>query len=681
MTGKLLLGIREVSEQLGCGTAFVGKLVRSGELPALTLAGRVKVRSSAVTAFIEQRSEEAASRNQIARLVQPQRRMPPVVRWAELVKDDKKTTTTDMNATGGSRPQPTTPKQPHRLPGEAELLAAARRRLRPRKGITVLFKRQNGQLSLDRNGQPIVRAFRAQVLMPDGRQVQQERRILGEATAALDDLFVTRTTWRREIRDGLRDPQGGQIGGTMTFDDASQRYLQRPTRPQTRELNRATLEHHVWPFIGGTPLRSLNDTVLTQLFEDMLRSHLQPDGSPTLDRLGRPRRGLGVAAQRSAFKLVTAILNFAVKQGWLSGKNPAMAVTLPRYTPRPMRAWDFNEAVRFENHVRTSPLKQTSRTWWPEAMYALVTIQLQIGARIGETLALTWDNIDFVDRSVHLQGTVIRLHGLQIQWALKTTSGNAVGRDIPMPNGVYEALVHWRAAWEAIRRTKDMAIAYEERGGLVFPNLRGGITDTSTIRALAITLMKGAGVPIIRLHEMRATMISHALEARVNTHTIAAIVGHSSPFLIDRTYGKVIASRRRATADAMNAIRQHYNDQTMVPRGPIEIFLAAVDALADGIARDGLNVSRHGDDFARLAELEARADVVVGTLPLSDPTLARFDAAVGLLARVRRAVDEPHETPEQPRAFQGTPMSETAVNELPPPFILLSRPTPRRDAV
>ena len=61
MTARLLLDVREVGEQLGCGRTLVYQLIARGELPVVKLGRLTRIPASALETFVARRLEGPAS--------------------------------------------------------------------------------------------------------------------------------------------------------------------------------------------------------------------------------------------------------------------------------------------------------------------------------------------------------------------------------------------------------------------------------------------------------------------------------------------------------------------------------------------------------------------------------------------------------------------------------------------
>jgi integrase len=118
--------------------------------------------------------------------------------------------------------------------------------------------------------------------------------------------------------------------------------------------------------------------------------------------------------------------------------------------------------------------------------------------RRGELLALRWGDIDFEKGVLHVQRRVNFVSGLGYQEGEpKTRAGR---RDIMLPDVTVEALKEHRVLQEQARL--KMGKKWREQG-LVCCNICGGFFNPSRVTMLFQRLLKKAGLPYMRLHDLR----------------------------------------------------------------------------------------------------------------------------------------------------------------------------------
>src|SRR5260221_61058 len=176
---------------------------------------------------------------------------------------------------------------------------------------------------------------------------------------------------------------------------------------------------------------------------------------------------------------------------------------------------------------------------------ALLTLALATGMRRGELLALRWQDIDFKNRSLSVQRSVSRFPGGHRVSEPKTASGK---RSITLPPFVIEALQQQR-----IRQleTKLKAGPAWEEHDLVFCNIYGRFLNSASLYDLFTSLVKKAGLPHMRFHDLRHSAATILLAMNVPVKVIQELLGHSSITTTLNVYGHVLPSMQEEAMDKM----------------------------------------------------------------------------------------------------------------------------------
>jgi integrase len=165
--------------------------------------------------------------------------------------------------------------------------------------------------------------------------------------------------------------------------------------------------------------------------------------------------------------------------------------------------------------------------------------------RRGELLALRWQDIDFKNRSLSVQRSVSRLPGGHRVSEPKTASGK---RSITLPPFVIEALQQQR-----IRQleTKLRAGPAWEEHDLVFCNTYGRFLNSASLYALFTSLVKKAGLPRMRFHDLRHSAATILMAMKVPVKVIQELLGHSTITITLNVYGHVLPSMQEEAMDKM----------------------------------------------------------------------------------------------------------------------------------
>jgi integrase len=177
---------------------------------------------------------------------------------------------------------------------------------------------------------------------------------------------------------------------------------------------------------------------------------------------------------------------------------------------------------------------------------ALYSVALALGLRQGEALGLSWEDIDFESRRLHVRHGLQRIAGELRLVEPKTRQSR---RTIAMPGVVIDALQHHKA-----RQTKERLLAGRRWSdtGLVFTSTIGTPIEVGNLRRSFWKLLDRAGLPRMRFHDLRHSCASLLLVQGVPARVVMETLGHSNISITMDTYTHVLPELQRQAADAMD---------------------------------------------------------------------------------------------------------------------------------
>lgn len=190
------------------------------------------------------------------------------------------------------------------------------------------------------------------------------------------------------------------------------------------------------------------------------------------------------------------------------------------------KALSADDITRLFEHLEDDAKSQRN------GLYLIAYTMFTTGLRIGEVLALQWQDVDLKGSTLTVDATVVRTpgEGLSLQPWTKTDTGM---RTVPMSPDLAEKLRTVKA--------KDRERARLEESwnplGLVFPSERGTIRDTSNVHNRFRPAFDAVGLQWATPHTFRRTYATTLLKAGVPTLTVAALLGHTDPSLTLKVYG------------------------------------------------------------------------------------------------------------------------------------------------
>lgn len=353
------------------------------------------------------------------------------------------------------------------------------------------------------------------------------------AQAAMDEL-------RANARQGTTVHPSRQTVRQYLEDDWLPA-VRRRLAESTWESYERNVRHHIVPAIGGVQLQALDGVRLDRFYADLLTS-----GRVRGNRRADNGQSPGLSAR--TVRYVHTILHSALRDAVKSKRVPVNAcdqATPPsaKSAKAPeMRTWTGRQLLTF--------LQRTDGDRYGAAWAFLATT----GCRRGEALGIRWSDIDLDAGSASIRQQVIPL-----------PKASGVGREARIVQGTKGAearvieldarTVTMLRTWKKQQATERLALGsgYDDQG-LVFPRFDGrphhpeafSKTFDRRVRAKAFD-----DLPVIRLHDLRHTWATLALEAGVDVAVVSKRLGHSSPVVTWQTYQHV---RKGMQSDAAERV-------------------------------------------------------------------------------------------------------------------------------
>ena len=204
-------------------------------------------------------------------------------------------------------------------------------------------------------------------------------------------------------------------------------------------------------------------------------------------------------------------------------RNPTDGAVVPKASYKPKQILTKEQMDTFLAAVDRNEI-------WRDFFYT----ELTTGLRRGEICGLQWTDLDDADGTLKVRRSIHEEKGGKLTpWDTKTAAGT---RTIILPPSTVELL----------RERKKSALT--ER---IFPNPLKPEQPTRPSAAYERTkaLLKQAGLPDLRFHDLRHTFATHALASGVDVKTLSGILGHTrAAFTLD-TYTHTTGDMQKRAAE------------------------------------------------------------------------------------------------------------------------------------
>lgn len=297
-------------------------------------------------------------------------------------------------------------------------------------------------------------------------------------------------------------------------------------RTSTLQHYRKLADTYLIPFFGSMEFEEIDKDDVDRWKKGMLERKSERCGTP-----------LSLQYLKHAYKVLHLIFAYAeAKKGLV---NPACtrsgnfrkdpnAVTVRKklsfWTPSQFRLFLDRIEADMERMGRDDPKYFTYA-----ASEAMLAICFFTGLRKGEANALRVSDISFGDGIISVTKSVSQQIGTEEYLVTNPKSSSSV-RKVPIPETLKEILK--RHIGDNLscfgEYTDDPYVTY---GVQAIPN--------STVMLVKNRVEKEAGLPHIRIHDLRHSFVSMLVNAGTPVTTIAKLCGHSSPDLTYRVYAEL----------------------------------------------------------------------------------------------------------------------------------------------
>jgi integrase len=329
---------------------------------------------------------------------------------------------------------------------------------------------------------------------------------------------------REALNKARADRDGGLVYGAdgLKVEDYLRRWLEDSVRGTVRattfERYEQNCRKHIVPTLGRVKVKDLTPAHLRGLYKEKLRT-LSP----------RSVRYVHVTLHKA--------LKQAVQDGLLP-RNVTEAVKPPQLHRDEMNPLTPDQA---------KILLQTAQAE-SDRLEALYVLAVTTGLRQGELLGLKWDDVDLEAGMLQVRRTLTTAKGGPVLAAPKTRGS----RSVKLPQTASDAL---RSHLERQLAEIDRVGSLWQENGLIFASEVGEPLDRRYVTTHRFKpLLKRAGLPQIRFHDLRHTCATLLLIKNVNPKVVSEMLGHASIAITLDTYSHVLPDMQDSATRTMEEV-------------------------------------------------------------------------------------------------------------------------------
>lgn len=291
-------------------------------------------------------------------------------------------------------------------------------------------------------------------------------------------------------------------------------------KPTTENKYRFMIERHIKPSLGSASVCELNSTVINAfLNKKLLCGGLKTD------------KRLAPSYVKTIAIIINAALSFAVAEGYCNPlKTPIIKPSVEKKNPVVLSIYDQN---RLNNVIKENINATTTG----------IMLALYAGLRIGEICALSWSDVDFDNKVIHINHTLARVKNTS---GISAVSANVITapktktsiREIPISAGLLSILetMHTCATGKYIVSQSDSPIS----------------SGTFDYRYRAF--LKANNFEIRNFHSLRHTFATRCIEEGVDFKSLSEMLGHRSVATTMDIYVHSSLEQKKKQIEKLNAL-------------------------------------------------------------------------------------------------------------------------------
>ena len=245
-------------------------------------------------------------------------------------------------------------------------------------------------------------------------------------------------------------------------------------------------------------------------YEAIVRIYLKPGlGNKCLAKLSvadvqsHIQGQLKLGASNRTIQKQRLVLSSALKRAEheeIISRNVARLVDIPQYHPKEIVPWNVNQLSIFLEHARN------------DSQYPIFVLLSLYGLRTSEALGLSWHNVDFDNKVIHVRQQ-LQYYDKSFHYSdLKTQAGR---RELPLLD-ITQNVLH--------------NIPQNDSGplpDLVFKTVNDNPIDRRNLLRSFQRISKNAGLPVIALHHLRHTAATILKDIGTPARDTQLILGHA----------------------------------------------------------------------------------------------------------------------------------------------------------
>lgn len=252
-------------------------------------------------------------------------------------------------------------------------------------------------------------------------------------------------------------------------------------------------------------------------------------------------KGYSYSTIKKAYNALNAVYKMAIERDYIR-KNPCVSVRLPKQIQRPKSDIVFFSDDEINIIVNSAIKKYSTGKYMYKHGYAIVLL-VNTGMRVGEMLALKWNNVDLNEKQIHVVETrkqIIDRSGGEKKYIMADSSTKTQSSDryIPINKKAEEALLYFKS----LGYNNPYVLANSDYNVITYRNL---------FRVLS-NILKANNINHGSLHTLRHTFATKLFRNGIDVKVISELLGHSDIRVTYDIYTHVINEQKKKAVSVLD---------------------------------------------------------------------------------------------------------------------------------
>lgn len=311
----------------------------------------------------------------------------------------------------------------------------------------------------------------------------------------------------------------------LTYKDVFEQWFKihsKTIKASTKKSIESKFKKHILPRFGQLKIREITRTYCQKMINEIAQT---------------------ITSVNDIKIQANQVFKYALKMDIIL-KNPLEYVTIPKQQKELVTDTDEN-ACEERNYWRKDEIKKFLTIVKQDCSlrdYVIFHLLIYTGARKGEILALTWDNIDFETGSIRFWKTLFQTDGKHLFQTPKTKDSK---RSISLDTQTLSLLKKWRIS--QLEENMSHRLKPSE-DNIVFTRSDGSPIRLAYLNEKLNSLIKRHSLHPITIHGLRHTHASLLFEAGASIKEVQERLGHSDIQMTMNIYTHVTDTVKEQTA-------------------------------------------------------------------------------------------------------------------------------------